>query len=72
MVIVFVFKNGYELKTRCEQFNVKRGPLGQIVEIEASKVTENKMIYIDFDELLCVYRVLSDEICQQGEEEKCD
>ena len=68
MTIVIVFKNGYELKIKCESIDTKKDRLtGRVTSIIWHGITENKLIDIDFDEILCIYRVMSDEL-QEGEE----
>ncbi len=67
MTIVIVFKNGYKLKTKCESIDTKKDRLtGRVTSINLHGITENKLIDIDFDEILCIYRVMSDEL-QEGE-----
>ena len=68
MTIVIVFKNGYELKTKCESIDMERiGNTGRVTRITWHNVTENKLIDIDFDEILCIYRVMSDELQEREE-----
>lgn len=68
MTIVIVFKNGYELRTKCESVDLTRDNLtGRITNISYKGITENKLLDIDFDEILCIYRIMSDEL-QEGEE----
>ena len=62
MTIVIVFKNGYELRTKCENIEVTRSSLtGRITNISYLDIEENKPLDINFDEVLCIYRVVSDE-----------
>lgn len=61
MTIVFVFKNGFELKMKCKDFLLHRNGLDMVTGYEAKSVTENKPIEFDFEDVLCIYRVLSDE-----------
>lgn len=61
MTIVFVFRNGFELKMKCKKFTLQRNGLGVVTGYEASGITENKPIDFNFDDILCIYRVLSDE-----------
>lgn len=61
MTIVFVFKNGFELKMKCREFSLSRNGLGIVSGYEAKGITENKPIEFDFENVLCIYRVLSDE-----------
>ena len=61
MTIVFVFKNGYEVRMKCEEFTTERNKLGQLQRWEAKGISENKVLEMDVSEILCIYRVLSDE-----------
>ena len=62
MTIVIAFKNGYELRTKCENVEVARSNLtGRITNISYLDIEENKPLDINFDEVLCIYRVVSDE-----------
>lgn len=67
MTIVFVFKNGFELRMKCRDFLLHRNGLGMVTGYEAKGITENKPIEFDFEDVLCIYRVLSDE--EGGKEE---
>lgn len=61
MTIVIVFKSGYELKVKCEESTLSRDIDGVITNIKFKGVTENKPLDINFDEVACIYRVMSDE-----------
>lgn len=62
MTIVIVFKNGYELRTKCKSTEISRDNLtGRITNINYEGITENKPLDINFDEIICIYRVISDE-----------
>ena len=62
MTIVIVFKNGYELRTKCENVEVTRSDLtGRITNISYQGIEENKPLDINFNEVICIYRVVSDE-----------
>ena len=68
MTIVIVFKNGYEVRTKCESLDIEKDrTTGRVTHVNFHGVTENKFIDIDFDEILCIYRIMSDEL-QEGEE----
>ena len=62
MTICFVFKGGYMLKTKCKDFSVKRNILGEVIDCEFTETTENLPIELNFEELACIYRVVSDEV----------
>ena len=62
MTVVFVFKNGYELKVKCENINLTVNNLtGQITGYEIEGIKDNKLLYADLNEILCIYRVSTDE-----------
>lgn len=62
MTIVIVFKNGYELRTKCKSVKITRDNLtGRITNVNYEGITENKPLDINFDEVICIYRVISDE-----------
>ena len=62
MTIVIVFKSGYELRTKCENVETTRSSLtGRVTNISYQGVEENKPLDINFNEVLCIYRVLNDE-----------
>lgn len=61
MTIVIMFRNGTEFRMKCDEFNIKKNGLGQLTEITFDGLVENKPIWFDLREVLCIYRVLSDE-----------
>lgn len=62
MTIVIVFKNGYELRTKCENLEATRSSItGRVTNISYQDIEENKPLDINFNEVLCIYRVVSDE-----------
>lgn len=61
MTIVFVFKSGYEVRMKCEKFTINKNGLGQLQGWKAEGISENKVLEMDVSEILCIYRVLSDE-----------
>lgn len=67
MTIVIVFKNGYELRTKCTNCVVtKNNVTGKVTNIDYLGITENKPFDFNVDEILCIYRVVSDEL-HEGE-----
>lgn len=64
MTIVFVFKNGFELEMKCEEFSGNKNAFEQLTSWEAKKVTENKPIHMDLSEVQCIYRKMSDEVAE--------
>jgi hypothetical protein len=46
---------------KCRDFLLHQNGLGMVTGYEAKGITENKPIKFDFEDVLCIYRVLSDE-----------
>lgn len=60
MTIVIMFRNGTELRIKCDQF--KHAIRGNSLEkLSWDGCTENFPLWLDINEILCVYRVFSDE-----------
>lgn len=72
MTIRFILKNGKEIDMKCEKFSAKHEFLsnGMISGYNAENITENKIIGIDFTEVVAVYRLMSDENLKQEEVEE--
>ena len=63
MKIIIIFRTGFQLPITCEEFTLERDVLGNPIGYDIKNITENKPIYFDFEDVLCVYRVM------RGEEE---
>ena len=60
MTIVIMFRNGTEIRLKCDEFeHTTKG--NAITKIKWDGCTENNPIWLDVDEILCIYRVMSDE-----------
>lgn len=58
MTVVFVFKNGYELKVKRENVTLTTSNLiGRITGYTIDGIDSNKPLYIDVNEIICVYRL---------------
>lgn len=65
MTIRFVLRNGKEIDMKCKEFSSNTNQLtgnGMISSYEAKEITENKIIGIDFSEIVAVYRLMTDEV----------
>lgn len=68
MTICFLFKNGKEVRMKCEKFTTKVDKLThQLTGYEFEGATENPLSWVDFSEISCIYRVFSDEKGDAGE-----
>lgn len=73
MTIRFVLKNGKEIDMKCEKFVANTNQLlsnGMITGYQAKGITENKIIGIDFSEVVAVYRLITDELADKIGDEK--
>ncbi len=62
MTTVIIFKNGKELKIKCDEFTTKTNGYGNFTGYEIKGIKENKPLYISFDQIVCIYRVIADEV----------
>lgn len=65
MTIRFVLRNGKEIDMKCKEFSSNTNQLtgnGMISSYEVKGITENKIIGIDFSEIVAVYRLMTDEV----------
>ena len=64
MTIRFVLRNGKEIDMKCNKFETTRNKIvgdGMITGFEASGVTENQILGIRLEEVVAIYRLVSDE-----------
>ena len=62
MTITILFKNGKEISTKCDSVDCERNTkTGRITHLKFDGITENKIIDLDFDEVIAIYRKFSDE-----------
>lgn len=56
MNITIVFKNGYSFSVTCESFTIKQDCFGKLTGYEIKGIKDRKPMYIDIEEVICVYR----------------
>lgn len=61
MTIRIVLKSGVVFDVKCSEFKLKRDALGNVVEYDIKGITENKPIYLDFEQVAAIVRTLSEE-----------
>ena len=61
MKITIVFKNGYSLSVTCESFIINRDAFGQLTGYEIKGIKDRKPLYINFEDVICVYRDMEKE-----------
>ena len=65
MTVRIILKSGAEFSVKCDEFTITKNGLHQVTEYDIKGITENKPVYLDFEQVAAVVRVFSDE-CKQG------
>ena len=61
MSIRVILKCGAEFTIKCDKFTFNENGFGKATSYSASGITENKPIYLDFDQIAAIVRIYSDE-----------
>ena len=61
MTIKIILKSGSEFAIRCDKFTIEKNIVGQITGYQIEGIVENKPIYLNFEEVAAIVRVLSNE-----------
>ena len=67
MSIRIILKSGVEFTVNCDKFTLNKNGLGKITGYDISGITENKPVYLDFDEVAAIVRLYSDENTEEEE-----
>lgn len=60
MKIIIVFRNGHTVEMKCDSYNIESNALtGKITGIKCEGVEDNQLLYVNFNEILCIYRKLN-------------
>ena len=63
MTITILFRNGKELSVKCDSVDVERNTItGRITNLHFKGIKENKIMDLDFGEIIAIYRKISDEV----------
>ena len=62
MKIVFVFRNGFQLCVTCEEFTLEKTVFGIPDGYVINGITNNKPLYINWNDVICVYRDMEVEL----------
>ena len=68
MSIQIILKNGAGFTVKCDSFTLKRNGLEQVTGYDIKGITENKPVYLDFEQVAAIVRTFSDEIEAPAEE----
>ena len=61
MTMRVILKSGSEFAINCYKFTITRNGFGQATGYNIEGITENKPVYLDFEQVAAVVRVYSDE-----------
>lgn len=61
ITIRFILKSGEFIDLKCDKFTLELNGLGYFAGYKAEGVVQNKLIYIDADQVAAIVRLLSDE-----------
>lgn len=61
MTIRVILKSGSEFAIKCDKFTIQQNGFGQATGYNIEGITENKPVYLDFEQVAAVVRVYSDE-----------
>lgn len=68
MTIRVILKNGSEFAIKCDKFTITKNDDGQATGYDIEGITENKPVYLDFEQVAAVVRVYSDEHTEDSPE----
>lgn len=61
MTIRVILKSGVEFAIKCDKFTISHNGFGEATGYNIEGITENKPVYLDFEQVAAVVRVYSDE-----------
>ena len=67
MTVRIILKSGAEFSVKCDKFTITRNGFDQVTGYDIKGITENKPVYLDWEQVAAVVRVYSDECEQDGE-----
>lgn len=67
VTIRFILKSGALFDMKCDEFTLELNGLGDFAGYKAKGVVQNKLIYIDADQVAAIVRLLSDEYQEEDE-----
>ena len=67
MSIRIILKSGVEFTVKCDKFTLNKNGFGQTTGYDIAGITVNKPVYLDFDEVVAIVRLYSDENTEEAE-----
>lgn len=68
ITIRVILKSGSEFAIKCDKFTINQNGFGQATGYKIEGITENKPVYLDFEQVAAFVRVFSDEHTEHAEE----
>jgi hypothetical protein len=66
MTITILFRNGKELPVICDSVECERNTItGRVINLHFEGIKENKIVDLDFNEIIAIYRKVSDEFVDE-------
>ena len=66
MSLRVILKSGTEFTIKCDEFTLKENGLRGVTGYDIKGITENKPVYLDFEQIAAVVRVFSDETAEEA------
>ena len=66
MSIRIILKSGAEFTVKCEEFTIMRNGFQQVTGYEIKGITENKPVYLDFEQIAACVRVFCGEAAEEA------
>ena len=61
MTVRVILKSGVEFSIKCDKFTLTQNGFQEVTGYKIEGITENKPIYLDFEQVAAVVRVFADE-----------
>lgn len=61
MTIRVILNSGSEFSIKCDEFTLMKNGLGLVTGYSIEGITENKPVYLNFEQVAAIVRILSDE-----------
>lgn len=61
MTIRIILKSGAEFAVKCDEFTLNRNGFEQVTGYDIKGITENKPVYVNFEQVAAIVRVIADE-----------
>lgn len=67
MTVRIILKSGVEFSVKCEEFGITKDGFGALKRCNIKGITENKPVYLDFEQVAAIVRVMNDETEAENE-----